>query len=126
MQDSQFLLCHWIYQAVDLEVSVGRLALQNYRVFIANHDCVRAVRSQSRVFNDSTVTLRSELSAFSEQTNNFKTVAEHIIASHRRNRSTLQQHMQILDLLELPQLMDACVRNGLNDSVRADTESKAS
>jgi hypothetical protein len=32
-------------EAAQIEASVGRLALANYRVFIANHDCVRVFRS---------------------------------------------------------------------------------
>jgi len=102
-------------EAASVSQAVGRLALQNYRVFIANHDCVRALRTQSKTFNEATSSLRSELSAFVHDTASFRTEAEKIIAAHKRNRMTLEQHMTILDLLELPQIMDACVRNGLTE-----------
>ena len=69
-------------------------------------------------FNEATSSLRSELSAFVHDTASFRTEAEKIIAAHKRNRMTLEQHMTILDLLELPQIMDACVRNGLTEGVR--------
>ncbi len=35
--------------------------------------------------------------------------------NHKRNRKTLQHHLQLLELLELPQLVDACTRNGFMD-----------
>jgi len=34
---------------------------------------------------------------------------------HKRNRKTLQHHMQLVELLEVPQLVDACSRNGFYD-----------
>lgn len=37
------------------------------------------------------------------------------VSFHKRNRKTLQHHMQLLELLEVPQLVDACIRTGLLD-----------
>lgn len=38
--------------------------------------------------------------------------AENIGASRRMNSLTLNRHTEILEILEIPQLMDTCVRNG--------------
>lgn len=37
--------------------------------------------------------------------------AEQIAASRRMNNVTLNRHTEILEVLEIPQLMDTCVRN---------------
>jgi transcription elongation factor len=37
------------------------------------------------------------------------------VNSHKRNRKTLQHHMQLVELLEVPQLVDACARNGFHE-----------
>jgi hypothetical protein len=37
------------------------------------------------------------------------------ISVHKRNRKTLQRHLQLVELLEVPQLVDACSRNGFHD-----------
>lgn len=39
----------------------------------------------------------------------------HFVEFHKRNRKTLQHHMQLVELLEVPQLVDACARNGFHD-----------
>ncbi|CAN0465092.1 unnamed protein product, partial [Laminaria digitata] len=36
-----------------------------------------------------------------------------LVGGHKRNRQTLKHHMQLVELLEVPQLMDACVRSDL-------------
>lgn len=38
--------------------------------------------------------------------------AEEIACSRRMNSLTLNRHTEILEILEIPQLMDTCVRNG--------------
>lgn len=38
--------------------------------------------------------------------------AEEISVSRRMNSLTLNRHTEILEILEIPQLMDTCVRNG--------------
>lgn len=42
----------------------------------------------------------------------FMKEAEEIGASRRMNSLTLNRHTEILEILEIPQLMDTCVRNG--------------
>lgn len=42
----------------------------------------------------------------------FMKEAEDIGASRRMNSLTLNRHTEILEILEIPQLMDTCVRNG--------------
>lgn len=82
-------------EAQELESKISTLALQNYRVFIANHDCVRALRTQSKHFNESSTNLRDELQTFVQHAESFGRQADTIIGAHRRNRQTLQQHMQV-------------------------------
>lgn len=51
----------------------------------------------------------------SQQCTTFKDRVNHFVGSHKRNRKTLQHHMQLVELLEVPQLVDACARNGFHD-----------
>lgn len=44
-------------------------------------------------------------------TRNFVKEAEEISANRRMNTLTLNRHTEILEILEIPQLMDTCVRN---------------
>ena len=46
---------------------------------------------------------------------NFSSSAEKLASERAQNRHLLQQHTTLLDLLEVPQLMDTCVRNGNYD-----------
>lgn len=42
----------------------------------------------------------------------FTEVASKVLEKRRNNNAALASHSQLLDLLEAPQLMDTCVRNG--------------
>lgn len=45
----------------------------------------------------------------------FKEIVHDVVGSHKRIRRTLQCHLQLLELLELPQLVESCARNGSLD-----------
>jgi hypothetical protein len=45
----------------------------------------------------------------------FKERVQTYVQFHKRNRKTLQHHLQLLELLEVPQLVESCTRNGFYD-----------
>lgn len=59
--------------------------------------------------------LQKNLLELSQQCLTFKDRVNHFVGSHKRNRKTLHHHMQLVELLEVPQLVDACSRNGFYD-----------
>jgi hypothetical protein len=59
--------------------------------------------------------LETNLSELAQQCQTFKDRVNQFVGSHKRNRKTLQHHMQLIELLEVPQLVDACARNGFHD-----------
>lgn len=75
----------------------------------------RATHLQDKKLGEISVDLESNLHDLTQQCLTFKEKVGQFVGSHKRNRKTLQHHMQLVELLEVPQLVDACARNGLYD-----------
>ncbi|KAM8799483.1 conserved oligomeric Golgi complex subunit 8 [Eudromia elegans] len=89
-----------------------RLAFEHYRAFIRSAECTgRAGRGFGGI-ERRLGSLLARLPALQEACRNFMRDAEEIACSRRMNSLTLNRHTEILEILEIPQLMDTCVRNG--------------
>ncbi|XP_028812313.1 conserved oligomeric Golgi complex subunit 8 [Denticeps clupeoides] len=88
------------------------LAFSNYKTFIRTADCTEDIYTHFSCVENSVSTLLHKLPSFGERCRGFMTEAEKIGSSRRMNSLTLNRHTEILEILEIPQLMDTCVRNG--------------
>ncbi|GAB5582420.1 conserved oligomeric Golgi complex subunit 8 isoform X1 [Prionailurus iriomotensis] len=87
------------------------LAFANYKTFIRGAECTERIH---RLFGDveaSLGRLLDRLPSFQQSCRNFVKEAEEISSNRRMNTLTLNRHTEILEILEIPQLMDTCVRN---------------
>eukprot|EP01041_Mallomonas_annulata_P000330 gene330-591_t len=91
------------------------LVMENYRIFVENLTCSSQLRSEDNNLNGITIEFEEELRGLVQQCTAFRDRVGHFVNSHKRNRKTLQHHMQLVELLEVPQLVDACARNGFHD-----------
>ncbi len=62
--------------------------------------------------SQSTEKLTSGLTTLKEKCLEFSQTAQSLSAARRLTSLALSRHTQLLEILELPQLMDTCVRNG--------------
>ncbi|XP_047436962.1 conserved oligomeric Golgi complex subunit 8 [Mugil cephalus] len=88
------------------------LAFSNYQTFIRTADCTQTIYRDFGRVESSVSRLLDKLPGFGEKCRGFMKEAEDIGASRRMNSLTLNRHTEILEILEIPQLMDTCVRNG--------------
>ncbi|KAM9817570.1 conserved oligomeric Golgi complex subunit 8 [Neosynchiropus ocellatus] len=91
------------------------LAFSNYQTFIRTADCTRDLYRDFGRVEDSVTRLLEKLPRLGERCRVFMQEAEQISTSRRRTSLTLNRHTEILEVLEIPQLMDTCVRNGYCD-----------
>ncbi|KAM9408421.1 conserved oligomeric Golgi complex subunit 8 [Pholidichthys leucotaenia] len=91
------------------------LAFSNYQTFIRTADCTEHIYRDFGRVESSVSRLLDKLPGFGEKCRSFMKEAEEIGASRRMNSLTLNRHTEILEILEIPQLMDTCVRNGYYD-----------
>nr|XP_054760076.1 conserved oligomeric Golgi complex subunit 8-like [Lytechinus pictus] len=91
------------------------LAFDNYKTFIETADCSREIVEDFAVVEQHLNNLLDKLPDFSEGCNQFLKEAQQISSSRRMNSLTLSKHTQLLEILEIPQLMDTCVRNAYYD-----------
>ncbi|OAY26883.1 conserved oligomeric Golgi complex subunit 8 [Manihot esculenta] len=92
------------------EVAVG-----NYRAFIAAADALLAIREEVTSIDKHLDTLIAEIPKLTSGCTEFIGSAEQILEERKMNQTLLANHSTLLDLLEIPQLMDTCVRNGNYD-----------
>ncbi|XP_062159644.1 conserved oligomeric Golgi complex subunit 8 [Alnus glutinosa] len=92
------------------EVAVG-----NYRAFIAAADSLLAIREEVSAIDKHLESLINEIPKLTSGCTEFIESAEEILEKRKMNQTLLANHSTLLDLLEIPQLMDTCVRNGNYD-----------
>ncbi|KAF2304325.1 hypothetical protein GH714_029968 [Hevea brasiliensis] len=92
------------------EVAVG-----NYRAFIAAADALLAIREEVTSIDKHLESLITEIPKLTSGCTEFIGSAEQILEERKMNQKLLANHSTLLDLLEIPQLMDTCVRNGNYD-----------
>ncbi|GER32562.1 eukaryotic initiation factor 4A [Striga asiatica] len=80
-----------------IQRQMQEVAVVNYRAFIAAADAI------------------AEIPKLTSGCTEFVDSAEHILEKRKMNQTLLGNHSTLLDLLEIPQLMDTCVRNGNYD-----------
>uniref|UniRef100_A0A8C5ECR0 Conserved oligomeric Golgi complex subunit 8 n=1 Tax=Gouania willdenowi TaxID=441366 RepID=A0A8C5ECR0_GOUWI len=88
------------------------LAFSNYQTFIRTADCTEHIYRDFGRVEGSVSRLLDKLPGLEQKCRGFIKEAEEIGASRRMNSLTLNRHTEILEILEIPQLMDTCVRNG--------------
>ncbi|XP_062076709.1 conserved oligomeric Golgi complex subunit 8-like [Humulus lupulus] len=89
------------------EVAVG-----NYRAFIAAADALLAIRGEVSSIDKHLESMIGEIPKLTSGCTEFVESAEQILEKRKMNQILLANHSSLLDLLEIPQLMDTCVRNG--------------
>ncbi|XP_054626124.1 conserved oligomeric Golgi complex subunit 8 [Dunckerocampus dactyliophorus] len=87
------------------------LAFSNYQTFIRTADCTEHIYRDFGRVEASVSRLLDKLPALGQRCRVFVKEAEQMAASRRMNSLTLNRHTEILEILEIPQLMDTCVRN---------------
>ncbi|XP_057375009.1 conserved oligomeric Golgi complex subunit 8-like [Daphnia carinata] len=88
------------------------LAFQEYPTFIETAQCTKEIFQNFQKVSQSTEKLTSGLTTLKEKCLEFSQTAQSLSAARRLTSLALSRHTQLLEILELPQLMDTCVRNG--------------
>lgn len=88
------------------------LAFCNYKTFIKTAECTKEIYRDFGLVEKHVSAVLDKLPGLSEKCKQFIMETEETGASRRMNSLTLNRHTEILEILEIPQLMDTCVRNG--------------
>lgn len=88
------------------------LAISNYKTFILTSECSREIFREFKETEQKLDSLVDHLPLFSDACQKFINKSHEINAERRLNSITLKKNDQLLEILELPQLMDACIKAG--------------
>jgi len=94
-----------------LQQQTRDLAASNYKTFIQTSNCSKEVFTEFSNTEQHLEKLISKLPVFSQKCSEFQNVAGEISRHRRLTSLTLAKHTSLLEVLELPQLMETVVRN---------------
>lgn len=103
---------HLIEENCAVVEQTQNLAITNYKAFIQTSECSREIVTDFRDVERKLDHLIDNLLHLTDQCENFINRSHEINTSRRLNSLTLRRNVQLLEILELPQLMDTCIHQG--------------
>ncbi|XP_018022099.1 conserved oligomeric Golgi complex subunit 8 [Hyalella azteca] len=91
------------------------LAYKEYLTFIHASDCSKSLHSQLASLENQLSHTSDSVASLHSTLDGFVNTSRSLLASRQLNSTTLAKHTQLLEILELSQLLDTCVRNGYHD-----------
>lgn len=88
------------------------LAISNYTTFIQTSECSKRIFCEFSATEQQLDTLIERLPDLQDRCERFVNASADINSARRLNTLTLRRNAQLLEILELPQLMDTCIRHG--------------
>lgn len=88
------------------------LAITNYKTFIQTSECSREIYNEFLATEKRLDGLIETLPDFNKKCEEFIKTSTEINAARRLNTLALKKSSQLLEILELPQLMNSCIRDG--------------
>lgn len=98
-----------------IQRQMQEVAVANYRAFISAADALLSIREEVSSIDKHLESMIAEIPKLTSGCTEFIESAEQILEKRKMNQTLLSNHSTLLDLLEIPQLMDTCVRNGNYD-----------
>lgn len=89
--------------------------MRHYKAYIGAAECYAATRAEARNIETLLETLRAQLPRLKHGCEAFVRGANEIAKARAVNRTLVNNSAQLGELLEIPKLLDACVRNGHYD-----------
>ncbi|CAF1616542.1 unnamed protein product [Rotaria magnacalcarata] len=91
------------------------LIFDNYSTFIQTAECSKNISNDFSTIEERLSVILKQLDDFSSCCQKFVRETEQTNHLRKQNMFTLQKYPQLLEILEIPQLMDTCVRNDYFD-----------
>ncbi|ORY27676.1 Dor1-like family-domain-containing protein [Naematelia encephala] len=99
-------------EATTVETELVNLCYREYSTFISVHKCSAAVQSAFDDFEGSLGRLLNSVPSLEDECRSFAKSTQGIQTVRGRAALVLEHQDKLLDLLEIPHLMETCVRNG--------------
>lgn len=90
-------------------------AVKHYKAFINTASCLEAAKEEMQGLAGHVDALLQDIPVLDRICDQFVTTAKALQAKQTENKQLQSNHATMLELLEVPQLMDTCVRNGNYD-----------
>lgn len=91
------------------------LAYKEYFTFIHAADCSKSMGTQLGALESQLSRTCDGVSSLHASLDRFVNTSRSLLAARQLNTTTLAKHTQLLEILELSQLLDTCVRNSYHD-----------
>eukprot|EP00003_Mantamonas_plastica_P004731 TRINITY_DN1376_c0_g2_i1.p1 TRINITY_DN1376_c0_g2~~TRINITY_DN1376_c0_g2_i1.p1 ORF type:complete len:671 (+),score=199.71 TRINITY_DN1376_c0_g2_i1:116-2014(+) len=99
----------------EIQNELEGLSFRNYKAFINTSACISDVASEVHKVDKSLNSLIETLPTLEQNCERFVEAAETIATRRRTTKLTLHYHQQLMEILEIPLLMDAFVKNECYD-----------